>query len=135
MSGEKLNLEDLRKPKPKKEQESTSLKWGKDGDGSAVFSGGAEIPNDADIRALLEHVGKNADDYAWEIVSVSWNSASWHRDAEVAAQSIKHSAFTAPSCVVKIKIELKSESGDMTVEIRQAPPLKISVQSTNRLPK
>ena len=40
MSGEKLNLEDLRKPKPKKEQESTSLKWGKDGDGSAVFSGG-----------------------------------------------------------------------------------------------
>jgi hypothetical protein len=107
MSDEKLNLQDLRKPKSKKEEGSTSLSWGKNGDGSAVFSGGQEIPNDADIRALLEHVGKNPDDYNWEIISVSWNSSSWHRSEEVAAQSIKHSAFTAPSCVVKIKIEPK----------------------------
>ena len=128
-----LNLGDLRKPKSKKEQGSTSLNWDKDGDGSAVFSGGQEIPTDADIRALLERVGKNPDDYVWEITSVSWNSAAWHRDAEDIRE--KHTAYTAPSCVVKIKIELKSESSDMIVEIRQAPPLKISIQSTNRLPK
>jgi hypothetical protein len=93
--------------KDKKDKSSTSLNWGKDGDGSAIFSGGTEIPTDADIRGLLEHVGKSPDDYNWEIVSVSWNSASWHRTEDVAAQSVKHSAFTAPSCVVKIKIEQK----------------------------
>ena len=120
--------------KDKKNKSSTSLNWGNNGDGSAIFSGGTEIPTDADIRGLLEHVGKNPDDYNWEIVSVSWNSASWHRTEDVAAQSVKHSAFTAPSCVVKIKIVPKSELNDMTVEIRQAPPLKVSVQSTNRLP-
>ncbi len=116
----------------KKEQKSTSLKWGKNGEGSVIFSGGQEIPNDSDIKALLRHVGKNPDDYNWEVVSVSWNSSSWHRAEEVAAQSIKHSAFSAPSCVVKIKIEPKSESRNMTVEIRQAPPIKINVASTNK---
>jgi hypothetical protein len=135
MTEDKINLDDFRKPKSKKEEGSTSLNWGKDGDGSAVFSGAQEIPTDTDIRALLERVGKDPDDYVWEITNVSWNSASWHRTAEVAALSVKHSAFTAPSCVVKIKIEPKVNAGDMTVEIRQAPPIKVSVQSTNRLPK
>jgi hypothetical protein len=130
------DLSQFRRPEgSKKDKSSTSLNWGKNGNASAIFSGGTEIPTDADIRALLERVGKNPEDYNWEIVSVSWNSASWHRTEDVAAQSVKHSAFTAPSCVVNIKIAPKSEDGDMTVEIRQAPPLKVSVQSTNRLPK
>lgn len=133
MSEAKLNLADLRKSPPKKEQESTSLKWGQHG-GSAVFSGGTAPPTDEDMRALLTRVGKDPDDYVWEITDVSWNSASWHRSEEIAAQSVKHSAFTAPSCVVKMKILPRVDAGDMTIEIKQAPPLKVNVASTNRLP-
>ena len=59
MTEDKINLDDFRKPKSKKEEGSTSLNWGKDGDGSAVFSGAQEIPTDTDIRALLERVGKD----------------------------------------------------------------------------
>ena len=131
MSGSKLSLADLRKDQPKKDQESTSLKWGKDG-GSAVFSGGTSIPTDDDMRALLAHAGKNPDDYVWEITDVSWNSAGWHRDREDTRE--KHTAYTEPSCVVKMKILPKSASDDMAVEILQAPPLKITIASTNKLP-
>lgn len=94
--------EDFRNPKSKKDKSSTSVSW-KDGDGLAVFDGVEGVPGDAEIRALIAHVGKDPDDYHWEVVSVSWNSAAWHRDKEDIRE--KHTAYTNPSCVVKIKIE------------------------------
>ena len=100
----KLSSADLLKPPLKKDQGSTSVSW-KDGDGIAVFDGVDGVPGDAEIRALLIHVGKDPDDYHWEVAEVNWNSSSWHRTPEAAAKSVKHSAFTAPSCRVKIKIE------------------------------
>jgi len=114
---------------------SSSVSWGKDGDGSALIQGATSVPGDADIRALIEHTGKNPDDYHWEVTSVSWNSASWHRSEEVAAEQKAHSAHTAPSCVVKIRIIRKTELDELSREIIQAPPLKVQIQSSYKLPK
>lgn len=103
MSEAKLSLADLRKNQSKKDQESTSLKWDKDGGGLAVFNGVNGVPGDAEIRAIITHVGKNPDDYHWEVSDISWNSAGWHRDRADIRE--KHTAYTEPSMVVKIKID------------------------------
>ena len=103
-----LNLGDLRKPKSKKEKPSTSVSWGKDGDGLAVFNGVDGVPSDSDIRAIIAHVGRNPDDYHWEVSDISWNSAGWHRDKEDIRE--KHTAYTDQSMVVKIKIDKIKDS-------------------------
>lgn len=100
---DELKLGDLRKPKSKKDEGSTSVSWGNDGSGLAVFNGAEGVPGDAEIRSLIEHVGKDPEDYHWEVVSVSWNSAGWMRDKEDVRE--KHTAYTGATCVVKIKIE------------------------------
>jgi len=137
MAEKELRIGDLRKPpvKKKDDEAKTTLSWSNDGAANAVFAGVSEVPTDEDIRSLIERVGKDPDDYVWDIVSVSWNSAAWHRSEEVAANPTAHSAFTAPSCVVKIRILPLSEASDLNIEIRQAPPLKVSIQSSHRLPK
>lgn len=102
-----INLKDLRKKQSKREEGSTSVSW-KDGDGIMVFDGVQGVPGDAEIRALLIHVGKDPDDYHWEVSSVSWNSAGWQRDKEDIKE--KDTAYTGPTCVVKIKIEQIKDS-------------------------
>lgn len=106
MSEAKLNSADLRK-KPRKGDGSTSVSWN-DGDGIAIFDGATGVPGDAEIRSLIEHVGRNPDDYHWEVVSVSWNSSGWQRDKEDLRE--KHTAYTGATCVVKIKIEQIKDS-------------------------
>ena len=110
MSDEKLKLGDLSRPPKKEEETKTSLSWLKDGGANAVFNGVSEVPSDDDIRELIVRVGRDPEDFVWDIVSVSWNSAAWHRSFEVAAEAKAHTAYTKPSCVVKIRIQPKVES-------------------------
>ena len=87
------------------EKSVTKVEWDKDGEGLLTFEGSKEVPSDEDIRALILRIGKDPDDYNWAIVSVSWNSAAWHRDSD--GIGLNHTAYTKPACVVKIRIDPK----------------------------
>ena len=116
-------------------KEGGEVSWRPDGSGMAQLVGASSIPTDEDIRTLIARVGRNPDEYVWEIVKVRWSNASWHRSEAVAADPKPHTAFTAPSCTVEIRILRKSEAADLFVEIRQAEPVVVNVKSSNRLPK
>lgn len=91
-------------------------------------------PSDDDIRAILTGAGCDPDLYEWRVTSISWNSASWHRSAEVAATPKPHTAYTSPACTVKISITRK-EDALLPFVATQAQPVKLTLSSTRRLPK
>jgi hypothetical protein len=117
-------------------ENAASVKWDRStGTGRAELTGLAGAPSDDDIRRLIERAGRNPEEYVWDIVEIRWNKAAWHRSEAVAADPHPHTAYTAPSCTVKIRILRKAEADDIFVEIRQASPVTINVRSSHRLPK
>lgn len=117
-------------------KETATVKWDRStGSGRAELSGLHDAPGDDEIRELISRAGRDPEDYVWEIVEIRWNKAAWQRSKEVAADPKPHTAYTGPSCTVKIRILRKSEAEDLFVEIRQATPTAVTFRPSHRLPK